>query len=74
MSAKRSITCVTLKDKYDALKSLNARKCQTFVADRYGVKVNTVSGWVKSKRKICDDVEKGTCISAKIKRISLLKF
>ena len=52
-AAKRPITCVTLKDKYDALKSLNAGKCRKFVADRYGVKVNTVSGWVKSKRKIC---------------------
>ena len=50
-SSKRRLTCVTLVNKYQGLKEIDAGQTCIPTAKKYGVAKNTVSHWVKRKMK-----------------------
>ena len=62
---KRNRASVTLNQKYAALKELDSGIPRKKVMEKYGVKKNTVSLWVKSKEKIYESIENKQCTSMK---------
>lgn len=47
----RSITAKSLEEKYKALKEIKRGIAKKEVAKKYGIPLNTLSTWVKSKEK-----------------------
>ena len=52
-SLKRRLACVTIVNKYQALKDKDAGQSCIAIAKKYGVAKNTVSHWVKKIAEIC---------------------
>ena len=72
-SWKRRLTCVTLVNKYKALKEIDAGQTCLSTAKKYGVAKNTVSHWVKKKNEIFEAVE-GNNASKKRKRMKTATY
>ncbi len=58
-AVKRSVSNKTLKEKYEALKALEKGASNKSVAEKYNIPKNTLSTWVKNKRKIFDHFQSG---------------
>ena len=56
-SSKRRLACLTIVNKYKALKEIDAGQSCIATAKKYGVAKNTVSHWVKEKAEIFEALE-----------------
>ena len=67
-SSKRRLACLTIVNKYEALKEIDTGRSCIATAKKCGVAKNTVLHWVKKKAEIFEPVE-GNNASRKRKRI-----
>ena len=72
-SSKRRLTCLTLVNKYNALKEIDAGQSCIATAKKYGVAKNTVSHWLKKKAEIFEIVERKNA-SKKRKRMKTATY
>jgi len=72
-SSKRKLACLTIVNKYKALKEIDAGQSCIATAKKYGVAKNTVSHWVKKKAEIFIAVE-GNNASKKRKRMKTATY
>ena len=62
VAGKRKCIHKTLREKCQALKDLEKGESNKDVAAKYNVPKNTLSTWVKNKKKLFDALKKGTNI------------
>ena len=60
IASKRKLNTKSIKDKYNALKEVEAGKLKLKVAAKYGIPKNTLSTWLKNKNKIFESTKKGS--------------
>ena len=72
-SSKQRLTCITLVNKYKALKEIDVGQTCISTAKKYGLAKNTVSHWVKKKNEIFEAVE-GNNASKKRKRMKTATY
>ena len=56
-SSKRKLTCLTIVNKYKALKEIDTGQSCIATAKKYGAVKNTVLHWAKKKAEIFEAVE-----------------
>ena len=72
-SSKRRLACLTIVNKYMALKEVDAGQSCIATSKKYGVAKNTVSLWVKKKAEIIEAVG-GKNASKKRKRMQTVTY
>ena len=70
---KRNFTDKTLREKSQALKDLEKGESNKNVAAKYNVSKNTLSTWVKNKKKIFDALKKRTNVKRRKLKSSTLR-
>jgi transposase-like protein len=57
MAEKRKLVSYSLEKKYEIIKAIEGGTSRKNIQDQYGVKHNTLSGWMKNSQQIKEQYE-----------------